>query len=188
MYCANCFAHFHLRGALQRHHCILLSENQLSTFEKKKQSLSTDINLKVQSNEDLHRKSTMKSDTYKSEEILNEKSNFVSFQQSFLQWREKNIIKSKHIRTIDRIDYPNTLPNIEFNSSKTISNEKLLSKKSQNLNQRSKQTNITKTDVLITTPHSLSDQTVLNDPNIDIKVSINHILLYYIFMNLLAFR
>lgn len=35
-YCAGCFAHFHLRGALQRHRCVALGESRPATPQKKK--------------------------------------------------------------------------------------------------------------------------------------------------------
>lgn len=35
-YCTSCFAHFHLRGALQRHRCVSLNESRPPTPQKKK--------------------------------------------------------------------------------------------------------------------------------------------------------
>jgi hypothetical protein len=35
-YCAGCFAHFHLRGALQRHRCVPLTDSRPNTPQKKK--------------------------------------------------------------------------------------------------------------------------------------------------------
>lgn len=79
-YCAGCFAHFHLRGALQRHRCVPLTDSRPNTPQKRKTtyvfsllksfvssrfsfSVGADVIFKelrvAQSKEDLFRKSTM---------------------------------------------------------------------------------------------------------------------------------
>ncbi|CAF3445221.1 unnamed protein product [Rotaria sp. Silwood1] len=187
-YCANCFTHFHLRGALQRHHRIILSEKPLSIFQKKKQLLNTSINLRElsyrQSKDDLNRTSIMTLNMQESEQLCNQKTNFASCQQSFLHWRGSNIHKSKQVRqkhelissinetTGDKIDYFNRLPNIKFNSSKIYqhtdkNNQKFVSK-------RLKKSNIMrnippKKGVLVNIYYSLSDHTDLNEPNIGLE-------------------
>ena len=168
MYCSTCFAKFHHRGALQRHHCVLLSENRLSTLPKKQQSSTADVNLQEfypkQAEEDSHRKIIQQ----ELGETGNEKPNFASFQQSFLEWRDSNINKSK--RNQQRrglIPLTDELSNIDFNSSKTNTQDNFRSKK-----QQSKPMNTTKSGVFINIHQSFSDNTELNDPSIDLEVSI----------------
>ncbi|CAF3794429.1 unnamed protein product [Rotaria sordida] len=187
-YCTNCFARFHLRGALQRHHRIFLSENQLSIVQKKKQLLNTDMNLETlqyrQSNDDLNRMSTKVLNIHESEELHNEKTNFTSFQKLFLHSKDNNINKSKRIRqkhelissinetTVDKIIHYNRLPNIEFNLSKKYQHA---DKNNQNnFSQRSKRTNIIKKaqpkiNVMVNMYCSLPDNTDLNEPSLDIE-------------------
>jgi hypothetical protein len=186
MYCSHCFAQFHLRGALQRHHSILLSDNRFSPLTKQQQSSSAGHNLRDsyqrQSDEDVHRRTTMALHTHELGETVNEKPSFASFQQSFLQWRDNNINKSK--RKHGLITETNELPNIEFNPLKTSSQDNFLSKihrYTDKNNQQSKQINITKTNqpkigVLVNIHQSFSDNTDLIDPSIDLEVSINRIL------------
>jgi hypothetical protein len=166
MYCSNCFAKFHHRGALQRHHCVLLSENRLSTLPKKQQSSSADVNLREfyhkQPEVDSHRKITQQ----ELEETENEKPNFASFQQSFLQWRDSNINKSKrNQQKRGLIPLTDELSNIDFITSKTNTQDKFRSKKQQS-----------KPGVFVNIHQSFSDNTELNDPSIDLEVSI----IYYI--------
>ncbi|CAM4940390.1 unnamed protein product [Rotaria socialis] len=197
-YCANCFTYFHLRGALQRHHRIFLSENQLSISQRKNRSFNSDLNLRDlthrQSNDGLHRKSTMTLNVHESEELHNLKTNSTSFQKAFSKWRNKNVNGSKAIRSkngfitsinetiSDRMDYSNRLPNIESNSSRLSSNEKIRSKRDRPIeknnlkksNQQSKKTKDTKKDkpkigVMINIYYALTENTNLNDPSIDIE-------------------
>ncbi|CAF3894803.1 unnamed protein product [Rotaria sp. Silwood2] len=163
-YCAKCFTHFHLRGALQRHHRVFLSENQLSISQKKKQLFKTSINLPElsyrQSNDDLNRISTT---------TLNIDTNIHKSKRT----RQKHDLTSSITgTTVDKIEYFNRLPNIEFNSSKKYqhadkNNQKMFS-------QRSKRLNITKKTqpkigVLVNIYYSLSDNIDLNEPSIDIE-------------------
>ncbi len=169
MYCANCYSQFHLRGALQRHHCVLLS-----TAPKKNPTLNTDIQLQ------------------ESGEVQNGKTGVASFQQSFLQWREENINKSKRIQqkrglgspTPNQMDYSNKLPYLDSNSLKTSPDENFLLKKSrtatnqnnqQIFNQRSTKRDQPKVNVRVRIHHSFSDHTSLVDI---VGVSINRIVIH----------
>ncbi|CAM4769918.1 unnamed protein product [Rotaria magnacalcarata] len=192
-YCANCFTYFHLRGALQRHRRIFLSENQSLISQRKNRSFNSDLNLRDlsyrQSNDDLHRKSTMTLNMRESEELHNLKTNSTPFQKAFSKWTHNNINRSKAIRSkngfitpinetiSDRMNYSNRLPNIESNSSRLSSNEKIRSKRvrpveKNNLkksNQQSKKTKDTKKDkpkigVMINIYYALTENTNLNDP------------------------
>ncbi|CAF2104961.1 unnamed protein product [Rotaria magnacalcarata] len=197
-YCANCFTYFHLRGALQRHRRIFLSENQSLISQRKNRSFNSDLNLRDlsyrQSNDDLHRKSTMTLNMRESEELHNLKTNSTPFQKAFSKWTHNNINRSKAIRSkngfitpinetiSDRMNYSNRLPNIESNSSRLSSNEKIRSKRvrpveKNNLkksNQQSKKTKDTKKDkpkigVMINIYYAFTENTNLNDPSIDIE-------------------
>ncbi|CAF4649970.1 unnamed protein product [Rotaria sp. Silwood1] len=107
-YCAACFAHFHLRGALQRHRCVSLNESRPATPQKKKPPIGADVIFKelrfAQSKDDFFQKSGTTTDNFdyndddiQSEEgeggqLLNgnydEKISAASFQQALKQWRQ----------------------------------------------------------------------------------------------------
>ena len=201
IYCADCFTYIHLRGALQRHHSILLSKDRLTISRKKKQSVNADINYKGlpyrQTNTELRGKLRGTLNTHRSEDFNNENPNEIGFPVSFLQWKNNNINKSKQIQQkrelktatnqikVDRMEYFNRLPNIESNSSKMISSQKILSPKYQDADksnqeiyiQRLSRTSIvsenrSKINVPINVDHSPSDKTDLNHPDLNIEVSI----------------
>ncbi|CAF1386232.1 unnamed protein product [Rotaria sordida] len=120
-YCAACFAHFHLRGALQRHRCVSLNESRPATPQKKKPPVGADVIFKelrfAQSKDDFFRRSgttTTTTDNFEyndgdddiqSEEggggqLLNgyydEKTSAASFQQALKQWRQSGNKKKSH--------------------------------------------------------------------------------------------
>lgn len=203
-YCADCFNNFHLRGALQRHHRIFLTENQLLISPKKNRSFNSDLNLRDlsnrQSNDDLHRKSMMTLNIRESEDLRNTKTNYASFQKPFSSWRtNNNVNKSKMIREkdgfitpineiqSDRSEQFHRLPNIDSNSSKISSNEKILSNRDRYVDktnkkkslQQSKKTKTAKKDepkigVMINIYYALTENAELNDPGTDIEVSIDN--------------
>ncbi|CAF5129442.1 unnamed protein product, partial [Rotaria magnacalcarata] len=114
-YCATCFAHFHLRGALQRHRCVSLNDSRPPTPQKKKTPVGADVIFKelrfAQSKDDFFQKSATNADSFEyndddmqSEdgeggELLNgnydEKTSAASFQQALLQWRKGDSPKNK---------------------------------------------------------------------------------------------
>ncbi|UJR09163.1 hypothetical protein I4U23_013411 [Adineta vaga] len=123
-YCTTCFAHFHLRGALQRHRCIPLSESRPSTPQKKKTTVGADVIFKelrvAQSKDDFLRKSTMGTEVYdyndeaddidyedineeNGGQLLNgnydEKTSAASFQQALMQWRQQDNGNKKSKKT-----------------------------------------------------------------------------------------
>ncbi|CAF1113438.1 unnamed protein product [Adineta steineri] len=108
-YCTGCFAHFHLRGALQRHRCVSLNESRPSTPQKKKAPVGADVIFKslrvAQSKDDFLQRSAMGTEIYDYNdddiideegdggELLNgnydEKTSAASFQQALMQWRQQ---------------------------------------------------------------------------------------------------
>lgn len=154
VYCTSCYSQFHLRGALQRHHCVLLP-----TSSKKPATVNSDIDLP-------------ESNTNEPGEVQNDKTGVASFQQSFLQWREDNINKSKRIQQKrglsspiqNRIDYSNKLPYLDLNSSRINSDDNVLLKKSRTTtNQRSTKRDQPKINVRVRIHHSFSDHISLVD-------------------------
>ncbi|CAF2524556.1 unnamed protein product [Rotaria sp. Silwood2] len=116
-YCAACFAHFHLRGALQRHRCVSLNESRPATPQKKKPTVGADVIFKelrfAQSKDDFFRQSgttttdyfeynddDMQSEDGGGGQLLNgnydEKNSAATFQQALLQWRQGGDKKKSH--------------------------------------------------------------------------------------------
>ncbi|CAF1100383.1 unnamed protein product [Adineta ricciae] len=180
-YCTTCFAHFHLRGALQRHRCVPLSESRPSTPQKKKKTVGADVIFKelrvAQSKDDFLRNSTMATEAYEyiDDEIdyengdegrnggelltgnYDEKTSAASFQQALMQWRQQGNHKKKgqtsnpskkkstHEVAVDTVYdtngemNTNSVPNIEFSTSKLTYAEKLLVKKYRRSNKNNQE-------------------------------------------------
>ena len=129
----------------------------------------------------------MSLNTDQSGELHNEKPSFATFQQSFLQWRDNHINKTKRIRQKRGLmSSTDELPNL----SKTISDENLLSKNYRHtdknnqdgFSQQSNRINKTKqSQVSINIHHSLSESIELDNATTDNEVSIDGILCDNIF-------
>ncbi|CAF1152613.1 unnamed protein product [Adineta steineri] len=176
-YCTICFDQFHSRGALQRHHYALLSGISSPTLQKKKQSHSADMNpIEIsprQANDLSPRRYRMIVPKQKSDELLNGKTNTVSFQHN--DHNKSKRLSQKH-ETITSINVPIEssikLPNIDLNSSRKSSNEKLFTKTYRIIDKnnqatyihRPKKTNIPKQqpkiNVKINIRHSYPSQTI----------------------------
>ncbi|CAF0943173.1 unnamed protein product [Adineta steineri] len=176
-YCTICFDQFHSRGALQRHHYALLSGISSPTLQKKKQSHSADMNpIEIsprQANDLSPRRYRMIVPKQKSDDLLNGKTNAVSFQHN--DHNKSKRLSQKH-ETITSINVPIEssikLPNIDLNSSRKSSNEKLFTKTYRIIDKnnqatyihRPKKTNIPKqqpkANVKINIRHSYPSQTI----------------------------
>lgn len=115
----------------------------------------------------------------------NENDNMRSFQQKFLQWREDNLNKSQQNRAVTSPTFPRTdafqkLPLIDFNSSKSNSDESFPPSKyrsNNSMNQEFMQQPLTKANlarknqskinVRVRVHHTLSDPT----NSLDLEVS-----------------
>ena len=160
MYCTSCYSQFHLRGALQRHHGIFLPMFPKKTSSTENTEVNTREEIVIQPSEEI-------------DDV--DEDNVHSFQQKFLQWREENLNKSKRTQQKRGLSPPTfpKLPSIDFNSTKTSSDESFLPSRYRSNNPETMQQPLTKANlarknqskinVRIRVHHSLSDQTSLID-------------------------
>ncbi|UJR37032.1 hypothetical protein I4U23_029738 [Adineta vaga] len=186
-YCTHCFDQFHVRGALQRHHYILLTDESVSP--KKSQSHRTDVSPPLSSHRqdinDAERRYVITVNKNKTNESNNEKTNLSSSRQAFIHndnnkprriSSKAEVITSIHDPTVDQFESSEKLPNIEFNTMKKTSNEqsftrtfRLVDKNSQavyvhrpkraSLIQQQQQQQQPKVNIKTQARHSVSDRT-----------------------------